>query len=1386
MVSKIVRDAAHVMLLLTLSALTATAQVSPRTGASELLPAQTIERELAGAETHHYKVDLKADEFFQVRVEQKGVDVGLTLLDAGGGLLAAMDSPNGQQGMETLSFVAAKTGAFTLQVSGLDEKAGKGVYIIRREQPRPATARDRRRVEVERLFVEGLTAREFETAMVKLKAAQAGWQELADRSMSELTTTISKQFSANKTYADAAALADEGTLEASRSALSKLQEAHRLYVEIGARQSEAETLFWIGSVSDDLGEKDAALQSYARALALFHELGEKSWEASALNNVGMIHYRAGNLRKALDCYERSLLLLGADDDKDKKATTLSNIGGIYADLNEFPKALEYLQQALPLARAGGDRFVEARVQNNLGSVYSGLAEHQKALDSFEQALQIRRAIGDKEGEAITSDNIVRAKARYEEAQSKPETGPLPIGNMIERRLAGGNRGHTYKVALRRGQVLRVDTREREAGVSLMIFSIAGTQADPVAGADLSLGYGRETLTFVPERTGDYLVVVAPSGAPLGASYQLTAAVRNVVTQPDRERLEAERLLAEALDGEQEGSTTGLRGAAAKWEKSLPLWSRLGDKYWEGYTNNYLGMVYFKLGERRKALDSYQRALSLRKVAGDIHGEATTLSNIGTLYVTSGEKRKALEYYGQALTLFQQAGSKVDEAITLSNTGSLHVEFDEKQKALEYYRQALPLFTVIDRKNDEAIVLNNMGAIYYGLGEKQKALQNYKQALSIHREVGDKRGENKSLNNLALIYQESGDLLSAFVAYTQSLRLARAVGGRDDEVVTLSNMMLAWVQYGGNRRKAILFGKQAVNKYQELRSAAQGLDNETQKSLLHRAQNVYKDLAWLLIAEGRLEQAMQVLNLYQDQQFFDFDRALNSPVRQIALSAREQKFAKLYETAGDRVEQLSAQIDELEQRAGLQQPTPQETAQRQKLDQEMAAARKGFSTFLLAADKEFAGPPDEKDRVPPAPDVADMQTALRELNAATGQNTASLYTLIGRDKFYVLLVTAHGEVKAFESLIMAGDLNKKLLQFHALLRTPRYDPRQLGGDLYKIIFSPVEAELKKTGVRTLMWMLDGSLRYVPMAALWDGEKYMIERYQNVVLTRANSERMTRSVSRSWTGTGLGSSRAHTVEPPGEGDSITFSALPGVIEELESIFRTEAGKGNGILDGEVFSDGAFNKKAFHEAMKRRRPLVHISSHFSFRPGDHSRSFLLLGDGTVLTLSEMKQQGKLFEGVELLTLSACNTAATQSDSDGREIDGFAELAQRLGASAVLATLWQVSDGSTPWLMREFYRERQDRDGMTKAEALRKAQLALLNGTAKAKSLPGGAKDGTSADFRLEIIPNGAGQPRMTTRAEIVYVETRAAPPYQPEEGKPFAHPYFWSPFVLYGNGR
>ena len=181
----------------------------------------------------------------------------------------------------------------------------------------------------------------------------------------------------------------------------------------------------------------------------------------------------------------------------------------------------------------------------------------------------------------------------------------------------------------------------------------------------------------------------------------------------------------------------------------------------------------------------------------------------------------------------------------------------------------------------------------------------------------------------------------------------------------------------------------------------------------------------------------------------------------------------------------------------------------------------------------------------------------------------------------------------------------------------------------------------------------------------------------------------------------------------------------------------------------------------ALRRRYPVVHIASHFQFRPGNETDSFLLLGDGSRLTLDQVNHLPNVFEGVDLLTLSACDTATGGVGGNGKEVEGFGVLAQRQGAKAVVATLWPVADESTQRLMREFYRIRQDSPGMLKAEALRQAQLGLLHGAAP------------------------AGEADLPRRAELAPVVSGPAT-FQPDPQAPYAHPYYWAPFILIGNWK
>jgi CHAT domain-containing protein len=150
--------------------------------------------------------------------------------------------------------------------------------------------------------------------------------------------------------------------------------------------------------------------------------------------------------------------------------------------------------------------------------------------------------------------------------------------------------------------------------------------------------------------------------------------------------------------------------------------------------------------------------------------------------------------------------------------------------------------------------------------------------------------------------------------------------------------------------------------------------------------------------------------------------------------------------------------------------------------------------------------------------------------------------------------------------------------------------------------------------------------------------------------------------------------------------------------------------GILPGEVYLDEAFTAARLKDVSQRTFPVLHIASHFQFSPGTEINSFLLLGDGSELTLGDIRTQNYRFDNVDLLTLSACNTGLGGGrDATGQEIDGFGVIAQQQGAKAVMATLWPVRDQSTALLVADMYREHQSSQ-ISKIEALRRAQLALL----------------------------------------------------------------------------
>lgn len=1368
------------------------------------VPIQKQERNLKGGETHTYSVALKAGEYFHVDVEQHGIDVVLLMFSPNGSVFVERDRPNGMDGLESLSFIAIKSGSYRLDVKTLDKAVQDGRYEIRSEVRRTPSAQDKTRIEAENIFSEGSelarknTLESVRQAYPKYETTIALWQAIGDKYTEALTQTQ-------------LGLISEGLQEYQKAAASQ-NSALLLYKELKDSKSAAIACLALGRLSSQLGEPKKALAYYEEALPLWKAAKDKVGEATTLNAIGLTYLDSEDARKAIEYYRQALQLWRETDNTAAEADTLCTIGRAYFDLGDIPKGLDFYELSLPLWRKIDNKAEEAKALHNLGVGYTFLDDKQKILDYYGRALSISREIKDPVGQAETLTAIGRVYLNYGEIQKGLDyfNQALPLRRQIPD-LRGeadtlSNIGRAYYTA---GEALKAVDYYNQA-------SPLWEKVDDKKEAAMTLANLGEAYFLLEENQKALDCYARALSLSKSAEYQ-----------------RGEALILNSL-GDFYSKIGDKEKALNSYNQAIPLWKTIDDKIDEAETLNLIGGVYFGSGENQTAIDYYNRALSLLKTVTDRKGEIRIYNNLGTAYYSLGDLKETFNYFDKALKLSQASGDKLTQALLQSHVGALYSKLGDFRKASEYYKRSLSLYDEldvkdglqntlaslgtleIDRDNEKALEyfnralklikaaklkkeegtgFENIAKVYSAKGDKEKALSYFNQALEISKEVGDKHGEASALHNMALEYENSGDQRKALDYYNQALLIWKVTGDKYTEVATLNNIMA--IKYGSKTsRSAVFYGKQSVNSLQALRDNIQGLDSdqrvevESQRTFLKNFEPIYRNLLSFLIEQGRLAEAHQVLNAFKDQQYFDFNPKTAKKPRSLTFTQREQNFGSQYTVVSDKISNIGGQVENLKRLIGNGTPSDEQALKLRQLESELKAATDEFLTILKQAEADFALPPDKvKDKEPTIDDTREMQKALREL----GKKTVAVYTLVQNDKFYALIITPD-DLMAVSSPIKADILNNKAKQLWALLQTDEYDPRILSKEIYDIVFKPIkdklikEKKLKKVLPEgaTIMWSLDGNLRYLPMAALYDGEKYLVERYNNVVFTRVETGRWTHTMSPRWTGVGFGNSYGGSIEYLHR--AYSFDDLPNVTEELNAVFRT-TDSNSGVFEGDIFTDGKFTLEAMTAALKQHRPLVHISSHFRFAPGNEAQSFLLLGDNTVLPLNEMKQRTDMFQGVELLTLSACETAAQWANSDGREVDGFAELAQRLGAEAVLATLWRVRDDSSYWLMRDFYQRKQDVTGQTKAESLRQAQLTLLRGTARVtRSTPSesvSANRGGGNSTTVKILPTGKEFPPINEDG-VVYVEAKYAKPYNRSAAPPYSHPYFWSPFILFGNWK
>ncbi|PZO37212.1 MAG: hypothetical protein DCF19_19640 [Pseudanabaena frigida] len=706
-----------------------------------------------------------------------------------------------------------------------------------------------------------------------------------------------------------------------------------------------------------------------------------------------------------------------------------------------------------------------------------------------------------------------------------------------------------------------------------------------------------------------------------------------------------------------------------YQQSLDLFKATNDSLNQGRVMNNLGITYRHLSKYQYALELFQEAFTIARNTGDVESQAHSLGMQGYVYRYLGEFEKAIDSYRRSLEIFTQVDDLQSQGIVLNGLGISHYRTNRLSKALELHSKAYEIFERIEDVASVADSLLNLGNTYSALGNDTLAEENFRKALDIKHKLNDLQGQVRCLNALGLIEYKSGKFRESLSSYTQGLSIAVNIGDREIQGNLLSNIASIFVK-AKQPELAILFYKQSVNVREIIRSDIRKLDKQSQRSYLGTVELTYRNLVDLLLKQGRVTEALQVLDLLKIKELEDYLKNFKEndrTVKGVELLEPERVVSRqLIGVSFERMSEINRQL----------------VSQIQQL------------------------PRSEINKVP---------NYLQKLP----QGAALLYPLILDDRLEIILFAPNSPAIHRSVNINRKELEDLVLTFRVELRDyTSLDVKDSGKKLYDVLIKPIEEDLIQTKANTILYAPDGLFRYIPLAALYDGKQWLVEKYRinNLIAYSFFDQNSKPQSNPSIFAGAYGNSNQKLVSG--------FSQLPATIPEVNNIKSTFTNTTE--ITEQNFTAEASKNKAVGNA------IVHLATHASFQSGSPLDSYILFGDGSKVTLSAISDWN--LKNVDLVVLSACQTGLGTS-ANGAEILGFGYQVQKAGAKASIASLWTVSDGGTQLLMQAFY-ENLRKSNPSLSTSLREAQLSMIHRPVRNDE------------------PN-------------------------------FNHPYFWSAFVLIGNG-
>ncbi len=703
---------------------------------------------------------------------------------------------------------------------------------------------------------------------------------------------------------------------------------------------------------------------------------------------------------------------------------------------------------------------------------------------------------------------------------------------------------------------------------------------------------------------------------------------------------------------------------------------------KAHTLNRQGSLQFDQGKVEKALDSWQKATSIYEEAEDETGVINSKLNQVQALQTLGFYRRALKQLNEIQKTLATEPDSLSKAISLRSLGIVLKLIGDMEEARDSLEESLAIARTLNSPQ-------NIAAAFLELGNFNRADKQLKKAQSFYKKAFFSTANSKikikaQLNQLSLLvdnrkYKSAQLLIPKVIFQLEQLPSSRtSIYARINLINTLIKIPIQI-----NQKIILEQLSTAVNEARELQ------DQRAEAYTLGTLGQLYEKAQQWKFAQNLTEQALvlsQGINATDITYLWQWQLG-----RLLKAQGNKEAAIAAYESAIDLLQELRSDLVTIN-------PEVQHSF-REKVE----PVYRELVSLLLEADSSKSDPKkiEQARKVIESLQLAELDNFFKSACLKSNpvqlekidSSAAVIYPIILPDRLEVIISIPQQPLRHYATNLSQAEIETTLQQLRRELtnriRTGYLDNAQ---KIYNWLLQPAAEDLEKSGVKTLVFVLDGLLRNLPMAVLHDGEQFLVEKYRIAVtpgLELLEAKALETRDLRVLSG-GISTARQK------------FRELPGVAVELKQIHSQVTSY---LLLNQDFTEAKVQKLIDAKSF----PIVHLATHGQF--GSRAEDTFILtwdDDINVNELSDLLRTNEfgVSKPIELLVLSACETAT----GDNRAVLGIAGVAVRAGARSTMASLWLVDDQATSFFMSRFYKELTNPE-TTKAEAIRRAQLAILN---------------------------------------------------------------------------